>query len=643
MLTLRDRVRSATPAGAATSDDAVGLEALRADRSSSGHGDATAVVDAPIRPSSTDAPTSESPTEAKPAWTGLMLAMVASATGVLVVSFAYAAGRDSRPWAAPAYWCGHLLMFAPLAAYVLIPKTRSKWAPVVALGFFQSLTQWMYSPLMFKFSDELQHRRTAIDILQHHSLFHANLALPVSPRFPGLEEITTSLMSLTGLNLFAAGQIVAGLAHVGVAVGIFVLLRRVTRDERLAAVAALIFAISPQNPFFNGMWVYETPALLFMIVALTAATRQRLVAAWMTAVICLAALSVTHHVTAAVTALTLLALGAAVTLQAGLRGRARQLLVLGAVGAMMIVTWVIFVAPMTYQYLSGPLSDVFSGFLRAGSVGGKAPVGGAGVSPVTTAATIVGTGTMGLLVTVGAVVAWRRSEDALTRSFAVFGLGFFGVIGIRLLAADGAELLGRLLTYEYLFACVAAAFALTHPWRRGSRLVTALGLAALVLVFVGNTTSGWPAPYEFVPGKFKVDAFESGVDPAGVQAARWAAANLPRHAKVACDFTSCSLLGGYGSQSANGGLPGIFYSRSFDQRTRSLLVEHGIAFVIVDRRIASQRPVDHAYFDNETAAQKATAPLPAWALEKFNRDPRVDRVYDAGPMAVYDVRRLSGA
>ena len=37
------------------------------------------------------------------------------------------------------------------------------------------------------------------------------------------------------------------------------------------------------------------------------------------------------------------------------------------------------------------------------------------------------------------------------------------------------------------------------------------------------------------------------------------------------------------------------------------------------------------------------APLPAWALEKFNRDPRVDRVYDDGSAAVYDVRRLSGA
>ncbi len=216
-----------------------------------------------------------------------MLAMLLSASGVLVISLSYAAGRDGHPWAPVAYWGGHLLTFIPLAAYVLARRTPSKWAAVVGIGLFQSLTKWMYSPLMFKFSDELQHRQTAIDIQKYHSLFHANLALPVSPQFPGLEEITTSLMSMTGLNLFAAGQIVAGVAHVSVALGIFVLLRRVTRDEWVAAVAVLVFEISPQNPFFNAMWAYETPALLFMVVALIGATRRGSVPGFITAVICL--------------------------------------------------------------------------------------------------------------------------------------------------------------------------------------------------------------------------------------------------------------------------------------------------------------------------------------------------------------------
>jgi hypothetical protein len=589
-----------------------------------------------------------SPDDLAPAEPGrqwLAPALLTSAAGVLVVSAAYAAGRDGRSWATAAYWGGHLLTFIPLAAYVLSKSTRTKWAAVGALALFQSLTTWMYSPLTFKFPDELQHRRTALDILQHKSLFHANPSLPVSPHFPGLEEITTALMSITGLSLFTSGQIVAGLAHVVVVVGVFVLLRRVTRDEWVAGVGALVFAISPHNQFFNAQWIYEVPAFAFMVVALVGATRRWSVPGLIVAFICLAAVTVTHHVTAVVTVITLFALGVGVSLQGRFKDEGRRLFGVGVVGAAMVAAWLIFRAPMTYEYLSGPVSGVFSGLVLQGSAGGKEAVGGAGVSPATTAATVVGTGTMALLVLGGAIAAWRRSRDALTRTLAVLGLGFFAILGVRVLAADGAELAGRLLTYGYLFACVAAAFALTQRWTRWRRMTGALALVAVVLVFVGNTTSGWPAPFEFVPGKFKVEGFESGVDPAGVQAARWVAANLPRKSKIACDWTACSLVGGYGPQSAYADVPGIFYTRSFDRRTRALLSDRGIDFVVVDRRITSQRPVrpgGHEYFDHETTAQKRMTPLPRWALDKFDRDPRVERVYDGGPLVVYDVRRLPG-
>jgi hypothetical protein len=575
--------------------------------------------------------------------TGLVLALVASAVGVLVVSLAYAAGREGHSWAPVLYWGGHVLTFIPLVAYVLSPKTRSKWAVVVWFGISQALTKWMYSPLMFKFSDELQHLQTATDILRYHSLFHTNVALPASPRFPGLEEITTSLMSITGLSLFSAGQIVAGVAHVSVALGVFLLFRRVTQDERVAALSALVFVISPQNPFFNGMWAYETPALLFMAVALIGATRRGSVPGFITAVICLAAVTVTHHVTAAVSALTLLALGTGVALQTRSWRRGLRLFVLGALGAAMAATWLVFVAPATYEYLAGPVGDVITGFLDAGSVSGRVPVGGAPVSPFTTAATLAGACAMAILVMAGVVIVWRRIQDALTRTFVVFGLGFFGLLGVRVLAADGAELYGRLLTFEYLFASVAAALALTHLWRRERRAIIALGLAAMVLVFVGNTTSGWPAPYELVPGKFKVDAFESGVDPANVAAARWVAANVPQSATVGCDFMMCSLLGGYGTQSAFTGPADIFYANSFDPSIRRLLSERGIQYVIVDKRIYSQPAVGHDYFDQETPGQEARSPVPRRALEKFTRNPHVERVYDGGTVSVYDVRGLTGA
>jgi hypothetical protein len=571
----------------------------------------------------------------------LLLAIVASAAGVLMVSLGYAAGRDERSWALVPYWGGYLLTFIPLAAYVLAPRTRNKGVAVVALAVFQFVIKWMYSPLMFKYSDELQHRPTALDILHHQSLFHANASMPVSPRFPGLEEITTSLTSITGLSLFPAGQIVVGLAHVALAAGIFVLLRKVTQNDWLAGVAAIVFSISPHNPYFNGLWIYEAPALVFMAVALFSATRRRSVAGLVTAVICLAAVAVTHHVTAAVTALTLLALGIGVAVQGDLRIDGWRLLSLGAVGAAFIGAWVVFVAPITYEYLAGPIDSLISGFLRAGSATAADPVGGAGVSPITTAATAIGTATVATLVAAGVFISWRRRANALTRTFATFGLGFFVVLAIRFLASNGAEIAGRLLTYEYLFVCVAAALALRMIQSRRQWLTVLLGVAALIPILVGNRTSGLPA-YVTVPGKFHVEAFEGGIDPAGERAAQWASDNLPPNAKVACDWTPCSLLGSYGRQLTYSDVPDIFYTPSFDRRTRATLSDRGIDFVLVDRRITSQVPIGHDYFNSESATQQAATPLPKSGLDKFDRNPLVDRIYDGGPLVAYDVRRLRG-
>jgi hypothetical protein len=310
----------------------------------------------------------------------------------------------------------------------------------------------------------------------------------------------------------------------------------------------------------------------------------------------------------------------------------------------MAAAWLVFVAPGTYQYLSGPVSDVVLGFLNGGSASGKVPVAGAPASPITTVASATGTFVMLILVLAGGLIVWRRTKDALMRTFAVFGLIFVGLLGVRLLASDGAELFGRLLTFEYLFMCVAAALVLTHSWRRVRRPLTVVSLVAMVLILVGNTTSGWPGPFELVPGKFKVDAFESGVDPADVEAARWVAANVPPTSKVACDFMMCALVGGYGPQAADGDLASMFYADSFNKATRRLLSERGTDYVIVDKRIYSQRPIGgHPYFDNETERQQKISPIPRRALAKFSRDPRVSRVFNDGPVSVYDVRGLNGA
>jgi hypothetical protein len=230
----------------------------------------------------------------------------------------------------------------------------------------------------------------------------------------------------------------------------------------------------------------------------------------------------------------------------------------------------------------------------------------------------------------------------MKRAVAGLGCGFVGVLGIRVLAANGAELAGRLLTYSYLFAAANAAVALVALSARGRVLRTA-AYGALMLVFFGNSMSGWPAPYEFLPGKFQVAAFESGIDPAGVQAARWIGAHLPRDAKVACDISACSLINGYATQTAFNNYPSIFYAPAFDAEGVELVQSTGIDFVVVDTRMTSQRPVAGQYFERETPEQARMVPFPRGALRKFDTSTEVDRVYDGGPIVIYDVRKLHDA
>ena len=154
--------------------------------------------------------------------------------------------------------------------------------------------KYLYSPLAFKFPDELQHWRSATDIRTTHHLFTANASLPISPQFPGLEELTTALSSLTGLSVVSAGLLVAGIARLLLMLGLFELFRRVagpvgahrtararaprrltaaTGPERVAGFAALLYATSMHFQSFDAMFIYQALAIPLAVVVLVLLAR----------------------------------------------------------------------------------------------------------------------------------------------------------------------------------------------------------------------------------------------------------------------------------------------------------------------------------------------------------------------------------
>ncbi len=191
---------------------------------------------------------------------------VSAATGVLVVAVAYTAGRlghVTSVWADRAYWLGQALILLPTVHRLLNRRTLTAGetvALVTILTVAEYLVNVCYSPAAFTYVDELEHWRSASDILQTGKLFTVNYLLPISPHYPGLEELTSALVSVTGLSVFTSGLIVAGVAHLLFVCLLYVLFREISGSYRLAGVAVLCYASNSHFASFDSMFIYQTLA-----------------------------------------------------------------------------------------------------------------------------------------------------------------------------------------------------------------------------------------------------------------------------------------------------------------------------------------------------------------------------------------------
>ena len=163
----------------------------------------------------------------------------------------------------------------------------------------------------------------------------------------------------------------------------------------------------------------------------------------------------------------------------------------------------------------------------------------------------------------------------------------------------------------------------------------------MLLIFLGGITSGWPPQWEVLPGRFRIDAFESGVDRQGTVAAKWFAHYVGPGRVVACDFTSCTLLGAYADATPIDDASNVFYSRKLTPGLIRLMRDKGIQYVLVDDRLSTQTPITGTYFRNDTLADAHLHPVPVEALHKFAHLSRSHLIYDSGLIQIYDVRGLT--
>jgi hypothetical protein len=580
------------------------------------------------------------------------IAVAVMAAGVLLVSAAYAAGRAGAGGAGhgaatAAFWLGDAVIFAAPAAVALGRRepadAQAAWL-TVALATATYLVKYLYSPSFFAFPDEFLHLRTLTGLLASHHLFGVNYALPVSPGYPGLEIVTSGLMGLTGLGVFPAGLIVAGLAHLVFTAALYTLFRLVGGTSRIGLAAVTIYAANPHYQVFDAIFGYQTLALTFFALALLAmyqagrpgTSRPRVITFWVLAAVFAAATAVTHHITSYALVGATVLVSAAGLLARGRKGTAAPTC-FAACAAAFAALWTWRVSPGTVSYLSPAMGQLTDGIRSA--VGGEVAKT-AGPALPGPPGDKVASYALALLVMAVIPFGWRQvwrtqRDNAWALALAAGAAAYYPCVALPLVTPDGSEIAGRLLTFVYIPVGYTIAVALTaRPLTTRRRAGAAAGA---VVLLAGGISTGWPPWWERLPGSYVVGGFESGITGESVAAANWAAAALPPGQRIAADYINNLLFGTIGNQDPVNGVAVLYCSGDWSLTDAVFARQQAINYLVVDLRISSYRPPNGTVFQQ---AGGCPAPLARADLAKFDAVPGMTRVYDSGNIIVY---RLSEA
>lgn len=576
-------------------------------------------------------------------------ALVLSAAGLLLVATAYWVGPFGASWKPILYFAGQLTIFLPSAYWLLISSTPTRsdrlWLVVVLFGAL-TVAKLLYSPLEFKYGDELQHWRTASDVLASGHLFHGNFALPVSPRYPGLESVTAAVASLSGLSVFAAGVLVIAAARLLMALATFLLFERAARSSVVAGAASLFYVANAHFQFFDAMFVYEAfalpcAALVIVVVARPWSGGRATYLAWAAvSTVCVFVVIVSHHVTAWLFAAFLLLWAPIAALRPKRDPRPAAMALLTLAG---IALWLKYVAPLTPGYATRPLLKTLSEFGHPSYAGATSAGGGAKplFDQFFTAAALVAI-TLG--VALGSTLAWRKYRGAsLALALAASSLAYYGVVAFRFMPPDGAEISGRLM--PFVFVAVAFVLAVALGWPKLPRLLKGMYAPGVLvigaIIFLGGLASSWPPWWERLPGPYQAAAFERSIDPQSVQAAKWAGVWLrhtPAGTYAAADMTNAGLLTTYGDLNISYDVAPLFYAPTWGPAQRTFMVAHHIRYIVVDRRLSRYRPVGAVSYFRGAQSDRLPTPIPVGSLTKFDRVPGALRIYDSGDIVIYDMK-----
>jgi hypothetical protein len=585
---------------------------------------------------------------------GIVALVFIAAVGILLCSVANALSRETKAPNEIIYWVGVLLIALP-SFYRLTSNTATpgeRLAMVCLLGLSLYAVKLVRDAPTLTFSDELIHVYNSNEISRHHHLFNPNPILEASRYYPGLEGATSALRSFTGLSSIACGAILIGAARLTMTSAMFVLFWRVSSSARIAGLGAAIFTGNFNYLFWSAQFSYESLALPLLMVVLLAVAEIELVpraarGAWrLLAMVGIAAVVVTHHITSYAMSVTLLLLAAI----GALVNRARKApnpWPLAVFSVALTVVWLFVVASATVGYLSPVITDALRSTLHTAageaparqlfqgetSTVGPTPEVGRAISLLAVLLIVVG-------VPFGLRVVWRRyRRQPFGIVFGLASIAFFGALALRL-APEAWESGNR--ASEFLF--IGLAFVLgcsvsenlrprSLPWLGRLRIA-----AAMAVVLVGGAITGWPWDSQLAL-PVRATAKDGGTIYAPPLAlARWAKAEVTQKNFAALTADARMLLDPgekFVVSDSTGQIESILPAPELEPWYVPTLRRNGIRFVVADQRVIASDGTRGYYFSLKGSPRDAL--LPRTVVTKFEGVPGVARIYDSGSILVFDL------
>jgi len=589
----------------------------------------------------------------------LPILSVVTASGLLVVANANSLARQEHEAAPLLFWLGLLVMFVPSAIRLAsATASRNERVGIVLLnGIGLYIVKVLHDPLMFTFFDEFLHVRTAQDIIESGRLFTENTLLLASAYFPGLENATTAISTMSDSSLYVAGTLLLGAARLLFILVLFLFYEMASSSARVAGIATLVYSANPSFIFFSAQFAYESFALpLAMMVLLVILRRTRSLdgttASWALIAVMVAGAVVTHHVSS-------LALTAFLVLWSAVHLIRRPQQAIGPFKPAVLTLaatmgWILMVATVTIGYLAPAIEGAAADIRRlaAGESGVRQlfRVSGAPAQPAWEIA--VGYGAVAIILVALPVGLWhirkRFRLDSITITLALASLAYPLALIARL-TERGAELSARATTFVFVGVSFvfAAAVVRALSWRIRGQSVVALWSIVAAMLFLGGVVVAVP-PWGRLPGPYLVGADPASIEPQGIAAAQWTLHHLGPENRFMTDRTNRLLLGTYGRQhpiTASGDRVNVrpaFFATVLGSAEIGVLRAGRVRYVLIDRRLSAALPRVGVYTERgEANAGRRTVPIAPSVLAKFDRIPGVSRIFDSGDLQIYDIGVLT--